>query len=188
MRRQKNVFKLVLSAMFIAVGLVLPFFTGQIPKLGHILCLMHIPVLLCGFICGWKYGFVVGLVTPLLRNVLFMIPILYPTAITMAIELATYGLVSGLVYKMLNQTRKPNITKAYIALILAMFIGRAMWGLSYYLLTLIDGSLSIDFIFFMTSAYLTAWPGILIQFWIIPYLIYSLERLNVLMKFRNSKF
>ena len=52
----KNLKKLVLSGMFLALGIVLPFVTGQIPQIGSMLCPMHIPVLLCGFICGWQYG------------------------------------------------------------------------------------------------------------------------------------
>ena len=48
--------KLTWSAMFIALGLVLPFLTGQIPQFGNMLLPMHIPVILCGLICGWRYG------------------------------------------------------------------------------------------------------------------------------------
>ena len=44
--------KLTLSALFLALGLVLPFLTGQIPTIGSMLLPMHIPVLLCGLICG----------------------------------------------------------------------------------------------------------------------------------------
>ena len=43
--------KISLSAMFFALGLILPFFTGQIPQIGSMLLPMHIPVFLCGFIC-----------------------------------------------------------------------------------------------------------------------------------------
>ena len=65
--KNSNVKNLALSAMFIAIGQVLPFFTGQIPQIGNMLLPMHIPVLLCGLICGWKYGALVGFTTPLLR-------------------------------------------------------------------------------------------------------------------------
>lgn len=75
---------MVLSAMFIAIGLVLPFFTGQVPQIGNMLLPMHIPVLLCGLICGWKYGILVGFILPLLRHTIFGMPILFPTGIAMA--------------------------------------------------------------------------------------------------------
>lgn len=91
----KNTKKLVLSALFLAIGLILPFITMQIPAVGKMLCPMHIPVLLCGFIVGWPYGLLVGFITPLLRSVLFGMPMLVPNAVCMAFELATYGFVAG---------------------------------------------------------------------------------------------
>lgn len=55
-----NTKKLVLSAFFLALGLVLPFLTGQIPEIGNMISPMHFPVMLCGFICGGPYGALVG--------------------------------------------------------------------------------------------------------------------------------
>ena len=78
---------LALAAMCMAVGLVLPFFTGQIPQIGSMLLPMHIPVLLCGLICGWQYGAAVGFVVPLLRSVLFGMPPLFPTALVFPVVL-----------------------------------------------------------------------------------------------------
>ncbi len=51
---------LVLAAFFLALGLLMPFLTAQIPALGARLLPMHIPVLLCGFILGGPTGLVVG--------------------------------------------------------------------------------------------------------------------------------
>ena len=56
MKHSKRIHSLVLSALFLALGLVLPFFTGQIPQIGSMLLPMHIPVFLCGLICGWQIG------------------------------------------------------------------------------------------------------------------------------------
>jgi hypothetical protein len=95
--------KLTLSALFLALGLVLPLITGQIPQIGKMLLPMHIPVLLCGMVCGWPYGLAVGAVMPLLRGLLFGMPVLYPTGIGMAFELAAYGAVIGLLYAKLNK-------------------------------------------------------------------------------------
>ena len=47
--------RLVYSALFLAIGIVLPIFTDNIPNIGASLLPMHIPVLLCGLIfllCG----------------------------------------------------------------------------------------------------------------------------------------
>ena len=68
----KSTKNLVLAGLFLALGLVMPFLTAQIPNLGSRLLPMHIPVLLCGFVCGWRYGLSVGFVVPVLRSMLFV--------------------------------------------------------------------------------------------------------------------
>ena len=96
---RKTTQKITLSAMFIAIGIVLPFFTGQIRQIGSMLLPMHLPVFLCGLICGWQYGAAAGFILPLLRSFLFGMPPMYPMAAAMSFELATYGLVAGLMYQ-----------------------------------------------------------------------------------------
>lgn len=108
-----NTKKLVLSAFFLALGLVLPFLTGQIPEIGNMISPMHFPVMLCGFICGGPYGALVGLILPPLRFLLFQMPPLFPTGIAMAFEMGTYGLVCGLLYGRLQQ----NLKGIYLSLI-----------------------------------------------------------------------
>ena len=49
-----SVKNLVLGALFLALALVLPFFTGQIPQIGAMLCPMHLPILLAGFVSGGR--------------------------------------------------------------------------------------------------------------------------------------
>ena len=93
-RSSVQIRKLTYSALYLAIALVLPFLTGQIPEIGSMLCPMHIPALLCGFVCGWPWGLAVGFVSPLLRSLLFGMPTAY-TAVAMAFELAAYGAVSG---------------------------------------------------------------------------------------------
>ena len=88
--------KLTYAALFLALAMVLPFLTAQIPEIGSMLSPMHIPVLLCGFLCGWPWGLAVGFIAPPLRSVLFGMPAMFPGAAAMAFELATYGAVSGL--------------------------------------------------------------------------------------------
>lgn len=94
----KQTKRLVLSGMFLALCMVLPFLTGQIPKIGSALSPMHIPVLICGFACGGVYGAAVGFIAPFLRNLMFHMPPIL-TAVAMAVEMAVYGLVAGLLYK-----------------------------------------------------------------------------------------
>ena len=87
--------RLTYAALYLAIAMVLPFITGQIPDIGKALSPMHIPVLLCGFMCGWPWGLVVGFIAPLMRSVLFGMPALFPDAVSMAFELAVYGGLSG---------------------------------------------------------------------------------------------
>ena len=81
--------KLVFAALLLALAMVLPFLTGQIPQIGQALCPMHIPVLLCGFVCGPIYAMAVGFIAPLLRFALFGMPPIFPTGVSMAFELLT---------------------------------------------------------------------------------------------------
>ena len=91
--------------IMLALALVLPFLTGQIPEIGSMLCPMHLPALLCGFMCGWPWGLAVGLISPLLRSVIFGMPPMFPTAVSMAFEMAAYGAVSGLLYRLLPKKK-----------------------------------------------------------------------------------
>ena len=168
---KKQIKRMVLSAMFLAIGLVLPFLTGQIPEIGNMLLPMHLPVMLCGLICGAQYGAVVGFVTPLLRSVLFSRPVMFPSAVAMAFELATYGLVIGLVFSML---KKRNILTLYISLISSMLIGRAVWG-GVMSILLMNGE-GFTFAMFVSGAFATAIPGIIIQLILIPALMVVLNR------------
>ena len=116
--------RLVLSAVLLAMAQVLPFLTGQIPQIGSMLCPMHIPVFLCGFFCGPIFGAVVGALAPIMRSIFFGMPPMFPTAFAMCFELATYGLVSGLMYRALKGSK----VGVYFSLIVSMLAGRAVWG------------------------------------------------------------
>ena len=79
---------LVLAALFLALAFVLPMITGHVPQVGNMLCPMHFPILLCGFVLGGPWGLAVGFIAPLVRSVLFGMPPMFPIAIAMAFELA----------------------------------------------------------------------------------------------------
>lgn len=72
---QARIRRMVLAALLLALGLVLPFVTGQIPEVGNMLLPMHLPVLICGLVCGWKWGAAVGFVLPILRKKTLMMHI-----------------------------------------------------------------------------------------------------------------
>lgn len=171
-KKNTSVKNLTMSAMFIALGLVLPFLTGQIPQVGKMLLPMHIPVFLCGLVCGWQYGLVVGAVLPLLRYLLFGMPVLFPTGIAMMFELGTYGLIVGLSY---SHSRWQCIVALYRSMIFAMLAGRAVWGVAQIMLLGI-GENGFTWQLFMAGAFLNAIPGIVLQLILIPTIMVALNR------------
>ena len=163
--------RLTYAALYLAIAMVLPFVTGQIPEIGAALCPMHIPTLLCGFMCGWPWGLAVGLIAPLLRSVLFGMPALIPSAVAMAFELAVYGAMSGLLYAILP--RKPWIT--YAVLVISMIAGRIVWGIARVILAGMTGS-SFTWALFISGAVTNAIPGIILHLVLIPVLVIAMER------------
>lgn len=168
--------KLVLSALLLAAGLVLPFLTGSIPNFGRMLLPMHLPVLLCGFVCGWQWGLLVGFVTPLLRSVLFGMPPMVPTALAMAFELAAYGAVAGLCYRRWHGGAKG----VSLSLLAALLAGRLVWGLVsipiYSLLT----EKTFTLMAFWMGGFVNAWPGIVLQIVLIPAIVLALEKAKLI--------
>jgi len=163
MARSQDSKRLILSALFIALGLLLPFLTAQIPEIGNMLLPMHIPVLLCGFACGWWFGLIVGFVTPLLRSVFFSMPPMMPVAVAMAFELAAYGACAGLFIGLM----KKDLRSVLIALLGAMVVGRIVWGVvSFVLFTLMGNPFTLEM--FFTLSVVRAVPGIILQILIIP--------------------
>lgn len=178
--RTKN---LTLSALFIAIGLVLPLLTGQLKALGNAFLPMHLPVLFCGLIVGPSYGLVVGLILPILRHFTFGMPPLYPTAISMAFELATYGFVVGFIYK---NSKWKCIIALYESLIIAMIAGRIVWGLVQMILLGVNGQ-AFTFKMFMAGAFLNAMPGIVFQLIFIPALMLALHKTGLVHYHASSK-
>ncbi len=172
---KNNTKKLVLSGLFIALGLLLPFLTGQIPQIGNMLSPMHIPVFLCGLICGAPWGAVVGLILPPLRFLLFQMPPLYPIGVAMAFEMATYGLVCGLLYKRLSH----NLKGIYVSLIAAMVSGRVIWGIVRAILAGIAGT-PFGMQAFLAGAITTAIPGIILHLILVPLIVEGLRRAKIL--------
>ena len=164
--------KLVLAALFLAIGLLLPFLTGQIPAIGQMLSPMHLPVMLCGFICGPAYGAAVGFICPLLRGALFGMPAIFPNGIAMAFELCTYGLVTGIVFRALKKMKR--FPRIIVTLIIAMIAGRIVWGLVRFILALLFTGAQFTFAMFLSGAFITAWPAFVVQFILIPLILEAL--------------
>ena len=177
-RSSVQIRKLTYSALYLAIALVLPFLTGQIPEIGSMLCPMHIPALLCGFVCGWPWGLAVGFVSPLLRSLLFGMPTAYtaaamafPTGLAMCFELAAYGAVSGILYRIFPRRN----WSVYVTLIAAMIVGRLVWGGVQFVMAGLQHT-AFDRSLFLAGAVTNALPGILVQIILIPILVITMEK------------
>ena len=167
--------KTVTSAMLIALCAVLPLMFHAIgPFAGRAFLPMHIPVLLAGLICGPVFGLIVGLTGPLLSSLTTGMPPM-GAAPVMMVELGTYGLVAGIMIKLVH-TRQ-SVADLYISLLAAMIVGRIVAGIA-------------QALFFYGGTYImAAWvasyftlsvPGIVIQLMLIPVLVVALERERVI--------
>ena len=161
--------KLCLSALFLAMGLALTFlcrFFG--PGLELIALPMHIPVLLCSLVCGASYGFLLGVLLPLFVNILSGYPIFVPTTIALCLELSIYGLLMSMIYKKIS---------IYPALILTILLGRAISGMIY-LLVLEFEQQEVTIAIFLSIAYISVLPGLLLQLLLVPVLIHTVVHIK----------
>ena len=93
---------------------------------------------------------------------------LYPTAIAMMFELGAYGAFTGLFHKKLRWN-------VYPAMVLAMLIGRAVSGCANAILLGVGGK-PYGMAAFLSGAFVTSLPGILIQLLFIPLIVIALEK------------
>ena len=175
MKKRKELQKLTIAALCLALCYLMPFLTGQIPEIGSMLCPMHVPVLVCGFICGWKYGLMVGLCAPVLRSAILGMPPMFPAAVCMAFELGAYGALSGIMYKIMPRK------KAYIycSLLTAMALGRVVWGIAMYICVGLSGG-SFTLSAFVAGALTNAIPGIIVQIVLVPVIVMVVEKTKIL--------
>ena len=150
--------------------------TGQIPEIGSMLCPMHIPALLCGFMCGWPWGLAVGVIAPLMRSVIFQMPPMFPTAAAMACELAAYGFLSGLLYKKFPK----GVGYIYLTLGIAMVGGRLVWGAARYVFAGIQGT-GFTFSAFLAGAVTGSIPGIVLHIVLIPLIVLALRKAKLVL-------
>lgn len=166
--------KSIITAVCIALGVVLPMAFHAIPNAGNIYCPMHIPVLLCGLICGWSFGLLCGITTPILSSMLIQMPIIAYLP-GMIIELAAYGLIAGVMMKIVHTKRV--YADLYISLGVAIVAGRIIAGISQ---ALIFAAGNYSMALWTTGYFVTAWPGILIQLALIPTIVFALERAKLI--------
>ena len=165
-----NTKKLTLAGMCLALGVIVPQAFHAIPNAGTIFLPMHIPVLVCGFICGPLFGLINGILTPILSNIIFSMPAATMLG-QMTIELGTYGLMCGLLNELININN--TYVKNYVVLISSMIIGRIIYGLANALIFK-AGAYSLNI--WLSFAFITAIPGIVIQLILVPILVSTITR------------
>jgi riboflavin transporter FmnP len=178
-----NTKKIVATAMLIALCVLLPMAFMHVQMAGRVLLPMHIPVLLAGLVCGWKFGLITGLVAPILSSGITSMP---PMGIVpiMTIELATYGLVAGIVLQFVR-TKRASFD-LYIALVAALVAGRVVAGIAEFAYFFsganFDGVWHDNFSFQLWWGiyFVTAMPGLVLQFAFVPSVVLALERERVI--------
>jgi len=164
-----SVKRLTLTALCVALCVVVPMAFHVIPNAGAVMLPMHIPVLLCGLVCGWQYGLLCGILGPLVSSVLTSMP---PAAMLpgMMVECGMYGCVGGL---MIERVRTGSLyADLYICLPVAMLAGRVISGIVKAMI-LTPG---LSFTAWATASFVTALPGISIQLILLPTLVVALTR------------
>lgn len=167
---KKQIYHLVVAALCVAIGVVLPVAVHGIPNAGAVLLPMHLPVLLCGLLCGPLYGLGCGILTPLMSSLITGMP--GPAYLpSMVCELAVYGLIAGLLIFLVhtgNQT-----ADLYISLAGAMIAGRIIYGI---VNALIFRAGEYSMSMWLTASFVTALPGIVIQLVLLPLIVLGLRR------------
>ena len=186
---QLQISKICLASLFIALGWLMPFLTGQIAQLGSALLPMHIPVLITGFVLGPWYGLFIGFTVPITRSLMFGMPPIYPTSISMAFELATYGFMCGFLFQLIyKKFKKINIyANTYISLCSSLLAGRIIYGIVMCILMLSDKNVKFTWATYINGVLLNAWIGILIQLIFIPALVIILYKAKLLQKYLSPK-
>ncbi len=181
MNTNRNLRAMVVTALLLALGMILPFITGQIQVIGKIISPLHIPALICGLTCGWQWGLGLGIVLPILRGLTLGMPPFPMVALPMAFELGGYGLLTGLLYPfLLKKMKKERRLPAMLcALVIAMIGGRIIGGAGKALLLsfgLIGSSSPYTFAVFFSSYFAGTAPGALIHLVLVPAVVTALER------------
>ena len=174
MKPMSPVKRSILTAVCIALCVVLPQAFHAIPNAGAVYLPMHIPVLLCGLLTGWPYGLLCGLAGPLLSSLITGMP---PAAIlpSMMVECAVYGFISGL---LMQRIRSGKLSlDLYISLLSAMLSGRILSGA---VKALLFARGSITLASWAAGSFVIGLPGIVIQLLLLPAIVLALSKARLI--------
>lgn len=166
----KNLKKLTVTALCLALCVVLPLAFHLIPEGGSLFSPMHIPVLICGLACGPLWGLACGLVGPVLSSFITGMPnaaYLPP----MLVELAAYGLVTGAMMQLVHTGKL--YADLYISLGTAMLLGRIAAGA---FMGLIFSAGEYSMAIWAASYFAGSVPGIIAHLILVPALYAALSK------------
>ena len=176
MQKMPEVKKTILTALCVALSIVLPLAFHSIPNAGSIFLPMHIPVLLCGLVCGPAHGLICGAAGPLLSGLFTGMPPA-PLLPGMTVELAVYGLLTGFFMRVVR-TRK-LYADLYVSLVPSMLAGRVISGVAKAWL-FAPGAYSMAA--WAAASFVTALPGLVIQLLLLPAVVLALESAGLIPK------
>lgn len=159
--------QITLVALFWALCIIVPVVFHSIGA-GAIFLPMFLPILLSGFIVKFPLAMFVGLLGPWLSALATGMPPVFPTAPIMSLE----GMVAAGVASWLFQIRKWNL---WPSLICAIFAERITYVIMVYLLSPLLG---LPPKVLSTTALVSSVPGVLLQLFLIPILLYTIWRIK----------
>lgn len=159
--------KLILNAVFIALGVLLPIAFHSFNMGGKIFLPMHIPTLIGGLVLGPISGLLIGIFSPIISSALTGMPPVFPMLPIMIFELATYGLVAGYLRREKNMGIFPS-------LLIAMLAGRLIAAV----VALVLGQFGFKEgpVAYFINAITTGIPGIIIQLIFVPLIARQVEK------------
>lgn len=161
--------QLTISAMSIALGLVIPRLLHSVPNAGTLFLPMHFPILMGAFFLEPGYALMTGLLTPALSSLITGMPPAFPVLPFMMAELATYALAASVLYRKLKLDRT-------ISLVGAMVLGRAAASVAVWILVAAFGAKLPSAWKFFLAAFTGSLPGIAIQLALIPSVVSVVQR------------
>jgi len=158
--------KLVLMALFIAMGIVLPIGFHIFGDVARVLSPMHIPVFIGGALLGPSAGLIIGALTPLLSSLFTGMPPVLPMLPMMFVELAIYGALTGYLFKV----KKYNI---FVSLLISMLIGRIGCGIVVWILVHLFkfSGLEGNLLIYISGTIIKGLPGIVLHLILVPIVV-----------------
>ncbi|MDR3318798.1 MAG: ECF transporter S component [Clostridiales bacterium] len=162
--------KAIISVGLVAAAVLLPWLTHMAGgrTLGAQLLPMYLPIILAGFLVGPLFAAGVAALSPVLAFAITGMP---PAAALpfMTAELIVYALVCGILY---SKAFKKSLPGILLSTALAIIAGKGVYALGVLTFAAVT-PLTLDGYF---AAIIAGWPGMLIQFTVIPLTVKLLGR------------